>query len=66
MEHVDLIAAEFRNAGFRVRVHGIHVQPTLNRRVTRHEVESVVADYLDDGLVRVTRGSNGYWVSVNA
>ena len=66
MEHVELVADMFCQAGFRVRTHGASVQPTLNRRITRMEVESVVSDLLDDGLVRISKGTNGYWVTVNA
>jgi len=66
MDHVQLVASMFLQAGFNVRTYRASVQPTLNRRVTRMEVESVVSDLIDDGLVRITRGANGYWVTVNA
>jgi hypothetical protein len=66
MEHVDIVAAMFRDAGFSVFVSGSNVNPRLSRRVSRAEVESVVIDLVDDGLVSVIGGCGGYWVSVHA
>ena len=66
MTSTNLVAQKFINAGFTVNVTGNRVYPTLNRKVSRADVEYVILDLIGEGLATVTRNTYGLYTVIIA